>query len=99
MSRLVVIAPLAEGMRETARLLVADGPPFDPEETTLERHDVFLTEREAVFVFEGPQARAAVERLVGDPGVWRSASAWKDCLAGRPRLADEAFSWTRDATG
>lgn len=95
MSWVVVVAPIKEGARETARLLVEGGPPFDPETTSLVRHHVYLTEKEVVFAFEGPDAKAAVERLVGDPGVWRAATAWRECLAGRPRLAEQAFAWVR----
>jgi hypothetical protein len=95
MSWVVVVAPLKDGARETARLLIEDGPPFEPKETSLERHHVYLTDREVVFVFVGPNARAAVEGIAGDPGVWRAATAWRECLAGRPRIADEAFAWTR----
>lgn len=95
MSRVVVVAPLKEGARETARLLIEEGPPFDPGATSLVRHHVYLTDREVVFAFEGPEARATVERLVGDPGVWKAATAWRDCLAGRPRIAEETFAWAR----
>jgi hypothetical protein len=99
MSFLVVVAPLKEGARETARLLIEGGPPFEPRATSLVRHLVYLTDREVVFVFEGPDAKAAVERLIGDPGVWKAATAWRDCLAGRPRLAEEAFAWSRESEG
>jgi len=95
MSSVVVVAPLREGARETARLLIESGPPFDPGSTALTRHQVFLTDREVVFVFEGVEARSAVEHLVGDPGVWKAATAWRECLAGRPRLAEETYTWTR----
>jgi hypothetical protein len=100
-SRFVVIVPLKEGTRERARLLLDEGPPFDPETTPLERHHVFLTEREAVFLFEGPKARSLVDRLVADPGVWKAAVAWRRCLGGPPRLAEEAYAWvrTRDPEG
>jgi len=93
--RFVVVAPLREGMRESARLLVAEGPPFDLGATTLSDHEVYLTEREAVFVFTGSHAREELERAVGDPGVWKAAAAWRDCLDGRPRIAEEAFLWER----
>ncbi len=95
MSRVVVVAGLREGARDTARLLIESGPPFDPETTPLLRHDVYLTDHEAVFVFEGPDAKRAVERLVGDPGVLRTAAAWRECLDGRPRIAEPTFAWTR----
>jgi hypothetical protein len=94
-SRLVVVVPLRDGAREEARRLIAEGAPFDLERSDLTRHEVFLTDREVVFVFEGDEPRAAVERLAGDPDVWRAAGAWRACLAGRPRIADEAFAWSR----
>jgi hypothetical protein len=97
MSRFVVVASLRAGARDEARLLIENGPPFDPEQTRLTAHEVFITEREVVFLFEGEEARKTVEELVGDPRLWRAATAWKACLDGRPRLADEAYAWTRPA--
>jgi hypothetical protein len=93
--RLVVVAPLGEGMRERARELIAAGPPFELQGTDLSAHRVYLTESEAVFVFEGAHPRAVVERLAGDPGTWRAAVAWRDVLAGRPRIAEKAYDWSR----
>ena len=63
MSRAVVVLPLREGASEQAAELLRGGPPFDPEEVGLERHHVFLTEREAVFVFEADSRDAADELL------------------------------------
>jgi hypothetical protein len=94
-SYLVVVAPLAEGTCERARELVADGPPFELSGTDLSAHRVYLTEQEAVFVFEGAQPRAAFERLAGDAGMWRAAAAWREVLAGRPRIAEQVFDWSR----
>jgi hypothetical protein len=94
-SRLVVVAPLAEGTRERARELLADGPPFEPEGTSLSAHRVYLTEREVVFVFQGTQPRAALERLAGDAGMWRAAAAWREVLAGRPQIAEQVYDWRR----
>ena len=99
MSRLVVVAPLKEGMHERASALIAEGPPFEPAGTELSAHQVYLTDREVVFVFEGTEARAAVEQLAGDPGVWRSATSWRAILAARPRLAEQAFAWSRAEPG
>ena len=65
MSRAVVVLPLREGTSEQAAELLRGGPPFDPEEVGLERHHVFLTEREAVFVFEADSQDAA-DRLIGE---------------------------------
>jgi hypothetical protein len=94
-TRFVVVASLKPGARDAARLLIENGPPFDPQRTRLTAHEVFVTEREVVFLFEGEDARGTVEELVGDPGVWRAATAWRECLDGRPRLAEETYVWTR----
>ena len=92
-SRVVVVVPIRRGARERVRHLIAAGPPFDPESMPLEHHRVFVTEREAVFLFEGPDVRTSIEQLVRRPRVWKAAAAWKDCLAGPPRIADEPYSW------
>jgi hypothetical protein len=94
MSRAVVVLPLREGASKQAADLLRGGPPFDPEEVGLERHHVFLTEAEAVFVFEA-ESRDVAERLVGEGSFWSAASAWKDLVAGPPRLAEDAYSWVR----
>lgn len=97
MSRVVVIVPLEEGARGRVQELLDQGPPFDPGEVGLERHHVFLTDREAVFFFEA-EAEGALERLLGDENLWASAAAWRDFVAGPPRLTEEAYSWTRSRT-
>jgi hypothetical protein len=94
MSRLVVIAPLRENARERALELLSEGPPFELAETAFDRHHVYLTDREAVFIFEGP-GRATLELPGEGPAIWRAADAWKECLAAGPRVARTAFSWER----
>jgi hypothetical protein len=94
MSRAAVVLPLREGASEQAAELLRRGPPFDPEAVGLERHYVFLTDREAVFLFEADTPDAA-ERLVSDGAFWSAASAWKDIVAGPPRLAEDVYSWMR----
>ena len=96
MSRLVVVAPLRPGGREAAERLLGEGPPFDPGATPLERHEVFVTDREVVFLFEGPGAKEAVQALAGEPELWRAAARWRECLAGRPRIARGAYTWARE---
>jgi hypothetical protein len=95
MSRLVVVVPLREGARARARELLDAGPPFELGGTAFDRHDVFLTEREVVFVFEAPGETATLELPADDPKLWKAAAAWRECLAGRPRKAEVAFSWER----
>ena len=99
MSRLVVVVPLREGTRDKARSLLAEGPPFDLEATDFDRHEVYVTEREVVFVFES-EALPATLRLPGeDPAVWKAAAAWEELMAGKPRRAETAYSWRRPADG
>jgi hypothetical protein len=96
MTTIAVVAPLKYGAHAEARKLITAGPPFDPDRSPLVRHEVFLTGDEAVFVFEGPDARQAVEQLIGESSVWKAAIAWRRCLAGRPRIAEQVFEWRRD---
>src|SRR5207247_7843835 len=76
MSRAVVVVPLRAGANEQAAQLLHAGPPFDPQEVGLERHHAFLTESEAVFVFEADSPNAA-EQLIGDGRLWSAATAWQ----------------------
>jgi len=96
MSRVAVVVPLRPGAYEAAAKLVDSGPPFTLAESPLDGHCVYLTEREALFVFEGPDARLVVEQILGEASVWDAASAWRDLLAGKPRVADIAFAWRRE---
>jgi len=70
------------------------GPPFDPDEVGLGRHQVFLTEREAVFLLEA-EVPGAADRLLSSSRLWAAAAVWTDLVAGPPRLADNAYSWVR----
>jgi hypothetical protein len=94
LNRVVVVLPLKEGTHDRAAVVLEHGPPFDPERAGLDRHQVFLTDREAIFVFEA-EAADAVDRLVKDTTLWGAAATWKELVAGPPRVADEAFSWLR----
>jgi hypothetical protein len=93
-SRAVLVVPLAEGAAERVAKLLRKGPPFDPAEIGLGRHQVFLTECEAIFLFESDSAEAA-DRLLSSSRIWAAAAAWKELVAGPPRLADDAYSWSR----
>jgi hypothetical protein len=95
--RAIVIVPLRKGAAARARELIAAGPPFDPATVGLSRHDVFVSEREAIFILEGPRISETVERLLGDVSLWRRVEAWRSCLGDRPRLAEHAYGWTNDS--
>jgi hypothetical protein len=95
--RTAIVVPLREGSERDVRALLAAGPPFDPEEMGLEKHEVFLTHDEAVFVFDSPLGAAAIESLLARPEIWERAGAWHEHIAGPPRIALEAYSWSRPA--
>ena len=78
------------------RALLAAGPPFDPEALGLDRHQVFLTASEAIFVFESTLGAGALEALLRDPTLWQQATAWHEHLAGPPKIAEDVFSWARN---
>jgi hypothetical protein len=90
--RAVVVVPLREGAAEGARALAAGGPPFDPAEAGLTRHELFVTETEAVFVFEALSG-AALDGLLARLDLWAAAAAWRELVAGPPRLASIAYAW------
>ena len=106
--QVAVVVPLKHGQLRQARELVGKGPPFDPSTLGLSQHEVYLTADDAIFVFVGPGARAAVQQASRDPTLWRVGLAWRDCIGGRPCLADAAeagrrvrglepvYSWTAE---
>jgi hypothetical protein len=93
--RTAVVVPLVPGAHEAARALLEQGPPFDLEQSGLERHEVFLTPDEVVFVFESRVGAEAWEPLLADPKLWERAAAWRDHIAGPPRIAESAYFWAR----
>jgi hypothetical protein len=92
--RATVIVPLKEGVLERARQLADKGPPFDPVETLLTRHQLLLTPAEAIFVFEA-ESETALEALLGQIDLWAAAAAWRDIVDGPPRLAELVYAWER----
>jgi len=96
MSRVAVVVPLRPAARERAAELIDAGPPFPVANSPLDEHCVYLTDYEALFVFEGPQAREVIEELIGEADVWEAATAWRELLDGKPRVAEALFEWRRD---
>lgn len=92
--RVVIVAPLKEGARSKARDLVHSGPPFEPEAANLEQHHVFLTDREAVFLFEA-ETPDSIANLASEATVWMAATAWQELLAGPPQVAENVYTWGR----
>lgn len=92
-ARFAVVVPLVEGWSEVAHEYLAEGPPFDPGAIGLDSHQVFLTEAEAIFVFESAGGAEAFERILAEPEFWDALTAWRRCAAGEPRLGTAVYSW------
>jgi hypothetical protein len=101
---LAVYVPLKPGCLDRARRLLAKGPPFDPASLGLTSHEVYLDEREAVFVFRGRNVRTRIGKAIRHPAVWRAGLAWQRCFAAPPRAVElaevsldsvPAYCWTR----
>jgi hypothetical protein len=90
--RAALIVPLRPGAKAEAEALLGKGPPFDPQALGLESHEVYVTDDEVVFVFEGVPA-SFVERLAADESIWDAADAWRPLIEGHIRYADQAYVW------
>jgi hypothetical protein len=93
--RLVIVAPLRAGASDEARKLIENGPPFDSAELGFERHGVYLSGDEAVFVFEGAHAKEAIDQLLEEDSMAGAFARWRALLEGAPRLAREEYFWQR----
>jgi hypothetical protein len=95
-SQFAVVARLKPGREARAAELLQQGPPFDPAERGLQRHAVYLSATEVVFVFEGPDAEAIVSDLVDEPFSWllrERFDDWRPLVDGPPRIARSAYVW------
>jgi hypothetical protein len=92
--RAALVVPLRPGAKAEAEVLLREGPPFEPCDLGLEAHEVYVTDDEVIFVFEGVPS-CFVERLAADETVWNAAEAWRPLIDGRIRYADETYAWDR----
>jgi len=92
--RVLVALRLKPGCRPAALELLRRGPPFEPGQTRLIEHDVYVLGDEVLFVF----VTAGGEELSGlaAPDFWVAAAAWRPLMAGGIRLAESAYLWTRE---
>jgi hypothetical protein len=96
MERVAIIARLKTGTAEQAGELLAAGPPFDLSAAGIERHSVFLSAGEVVFIFEGHEVEWIVDELIDAPfhyEVQRAFEDWRRIIDGPPRIAREQFAW------
>jgi hypothetical protein len=92
---IAVVVPLAEGRCDVVHEFLEEGPPFDPAAIGLEKHTVYLTEREAIFVFETEQGVEAFERILAEPELWDVVGPWEHCAGEKPLVATAVYDWHR----
>ena len=95
MERLAVIAKLKEGTAEQAATLVRRGPPFDPGESGFERHAVYLSADQVIFLFEADAADRSVQEILANGTRSAALGAWGPLLDQVPQLAVEGYYWKR----
>src|SRR5207248_9574714 len=88
-----IVVPLRKRAFAEAAALIEQGAPFDLAALGIERHEVLLSEREVIFLFEGAQLHETTQRLVRDRSAWQAASGWARMIADPPRLAEQRFGW------
>jgi hypothetical protein len=99
MEQIAIVARLKSGAEPRAAELIAEGPPFDPTDSGLERHTVYLSADEVVFVFEGKEVEWIVDQLIDEPFQWPIVDAldeWRPLLEGKPRIARAVYSWSAE---
>jgi hypothetical protein len=97
--QLAIVARLRPGAEHRAASLIEQGPPFQIGESGLERHTVYLSAGEVVFVFEGHEVEWIVDAMIDDPFRPTLSDAfanWRPLAETEPRIARPAFSWQRD---
>jgi hypothetical protein len=98
LERVAIIARLKPGAEMRAAELVSAGPPYDLGGSGFERHSVYLSATEVMFVFEAHEVEWLVDALVDEPFHWMLDEAldkWRPLVDGPPRIAREVFSWER----
>lgn len=90
---LAIVVPLSEGCCDVVRDFIDEGPPFEPSKIGLAGHRVFLTDREAIFVFETEEGVTAFERILAEPELWDVIGSWEHCISDEPRIAAPVYEW------
>ena len=99
MQRIAVIAKLKPGAEERAGELIESGPPFDPDKLGFDRHTVYVSGDQVVFVFEGGLLDHLLHTEVRDPANVKVFGKWEPLIDGFPSVAHEAYSWQRPEGG
>lgn len=96
MQRIAVIAKLKPEAEGLAGELVENGPPFDPDGLGFERHSVYLSGTQVIFLFEGGRLDHLLQGVIRDPENVSAFKAWEPLIDGFPAVAREAYSWQRE---
>ena len=101
MDRFVLAARLKPDGRRRAEALLADHAALGNEEleTAFDRHAIFLSETEVMFLFEGEGAHEAVRALFDDPVRSSLIGHWLPLFDGPLHQAEEAYFWERRPEG
>lgn len=100
MQRIAVIAALRPEAYARAQAILKDGPPFNLEAGLFDRHSVFVSREEVVFVFEGAEVEWRLDDLISDflqARLQDTFAEWRALIVGTPRVAREAFFWQKPA--
>jgi hypothetical protein len=93
--RLAVIAKLKPDGESRATELIEKGPPFNPRDTPFDRHAVYLSGDEAVFVFEGGRLDQLLQSVIKNPAAEGAFREWESIVEGMPSVARETYFWER----
>ena len=96
--RVALIASFDPDQADKVRALLDVGPPYDLAESTIDRHAVYLSSREVVFVFEGPDIEWEVEDISDEffrPAIRATLTEWRKLVDEEPRLGHPIFAWER----
>jgi hypothetical protein len=92
--RVLVSVKTKPEARDRVAELLRNGPPFDPQSTSITRHDVYVLDDQVLFLFETDDRPEGDESLAD---AWRWAESWRDLVV-EVRDAEQIFSWTRPET-
>ena len=95
--KIAVIAQIRPGKREQLERLLENGPPFDLQAEGFERHEVFVGDTDAVFIFTGPGAVTQLERMAASRALFAHVLKMTGLMSA-PRMLDRTFQWHRSTT-
>jgi hypothetical protein len=97
MDRFVLAARLKPDGYQRAQALLAEHSALSSEdlEKAFDRHVIFMSESEVIFLFEGEGAHESVRALFNDPVRSALIGHWLPLFDGPLHRAEEAYLWER----